>query len=123
MFLLTVDVKNVVLVLLVRILRGHLLFDLVKVQFGLILHVLFVVCALLGDATGLEPLEVARPQGLVRQPVQDEDRLLAVALLQLARREVDRHAHLPQAVQDVRDGRVGVVELLRLLELLAGLPA
>ena len=110
--------QNVIFIFLVCVLCSHFLLNLVQVQLCLVFHVLVVVSAFFGDPAGLEPLKLTRSQSLVGQAVQDEDRLFAVTLLQLAWREVDSDSHLPEAVQDVRDGRIRVVKLLRLFELL-----
>ena len=115
--------KNVVFIFLVGVLCCHFFLHLVQIQLCLVFHILLVVPALLEDPAWLEPLKLARSEGLVGEAVEDEDRLFTVALFQLARSEVYRDAHLPEAVQNVRNGRVWVVKLLRLLELLASFPA
>ena len=86
-----------ILLFLVRGLPRHVLLHPVQENLRVVLHLLVLLGLLLGRL-GLAPGELRGPQRLVRQPVQHEERLLAVALLQLARSEVYRDPEPPQPV-------------------------
>ena len=111
-----------VLLLLLRVVPGHVLLHSVNINLSLVILHLFLLLLELPGREGGAPLEPHRLQSLVTQSVQHEQCLLAIASLQLAGSEINCDGQPPDVVQNVGDHAVRIIKLLRRIKLLASLP-